>query len=239
MRRWRNGAAAAVATLAVAMVGCAGGGQPVESGAGSAGTAQVLGVSTTPGPDAGAAPTLRHDLISISEVRQHQAFGFDLREVPLVDPSKWDVTVVTGACGARISSPFQPGQDSRVFFSTVSLIVETSAPWDDKAKATFAAAQADLTTGCPSFADPTAFGAPVQLTGTVDLGRVGTERLGWTQSVAATGRTAMRQVALVHDESRLVMLAAVVSPAGPTERFAELAQAAFAPGAVGTPATEK
>jgi len=222
----------ALATLAFAMVGCAGGGQSLESGPGAAGSADerahVLGASTTPGstpPEAG----MRQDLLEVAEVRPFQAFGFDIRQVPIVDKGKWDVTVLRGGCGVALPTPFTPGDDTRVFFSTVALMVETTAPWDESAKAFFAAAQRDLVIGCPAFEDPSAFGAQVVLSSSVDLADWGTDRIGWTQTIAGTERTALRQVALVHDDERLVMLAVVTSPPTPMGNFEALAKVAFAP----------
>jgi hypothetical protein len=232
MRRWRNGAAVVLATLALATVSCAGGGQSVVgSGTGTTGppdgTAHVRGASTTPGSVAPTELGLRHDLMKVAEVRPFQAFGYDIRQVPLVDPGKWDVTVLRGPCGATLSTPFTPGDDTRIFFSTVALLVETTAAWDDRAAAFFEAAQRDMKVGCAGFDDPSAFGARVVLTAMVDLDPYGRERVGWTQTIAGTERTGLRQVALVHDDDRLLMLAVVTSPPAPPDVFTQLANAVF------------
>jgi len=189
--------------------------------------AHVLGASTTPGSVAPAVEPLRHDLLKVTEVRPFTAFGFDIREVPLVDPGKWDVTVLRGPCGATLATPFTPGADTKIFFSTVALMVETEAPWDDEAASFFAAAQRDLNVGCAGFDDASAFGARVVLTSMVDLHGYGQERVGWTQTIAGAERTGLRQVALVHDGDRLVMLAVVTSPPAPPDNFERLANVAF------------
>ena len=214
----------------------------MDSGPGAAASAEsahVLGASTTPGSEAGATATMRHDLLEVAEVRPFQAFGYDIRAVPLVDPAKWDVTVLKGACGATLSTPFTPGESTRIFFSTVALMVETTTPWDDRAKAFFEAADHDRKIGCAGFDDASAFGARVVLTSMIELGDYGTERIGWTQTIAGTERTGLRQVALVHDDERLTMLAVVTAPPAPPDNFTRLAGVEFAPAAEAAPPTTR
>ncbi len=160
-----------------------------------------------------AVPPMRTDLLRVDEVRPLIAFGFDIREQPVLDAKQFNLTTLRGPCGATVTTPFPRDSGFRVFRSTISLIVESSAEPGVPAATTFVdQLAADMHPPCPPFEEQVGNGAAstVELVGPLALPAVGEQRVGWEQKVSGPdGTTGYRYIVVVRRGGAVVLLAAL------------------------------
>jgi hypothetical protein len=228
LRRWSDRAwrvPVAMVLLGAAAAGCVGVTSPEEVGTGAGRAARTM--ETAP-------MHLRGDLMDVSEVRNLVALGFDMRDQPVLGPDQFDVTHITGPCGASIPTPYSADSGFKVFRSTVALVVEDIAePGPDAARGFLDAVSADAHPGCPPFDAPvvasaatappgsgsggTAAGATVHVEpkGLVDVSSIGEQRVAWSEQRTAPGggpdAVSERDMLVARQGGRVTMVAVIAS----------------------------
>jgi hypothetical protein len=167
-------------------------------------------------PRAGSA--IRGDLLAIDEIRKIQAFGYDVREQPVLDKT-FSLTTVRGPCGTSVPAPFSSDKGYKVFKSTITLVVEAITETSVEPATDFVySLKADLRPGCAPFTEQIGSEGPpskVAFVDELDLSAAGAQRVAWEQTVTAPDGTVQnRYTAAVRGGGR-VMLVVVLS----NERF--------------------
>ncbi len=198
-----------ITLVSAASLGACAGGTENTDGASSVGSAARVAATSV--------PPIRADLLRVDEVRPFIAFGFDIREQPVLDAKQFNLATLRGPCGAMVTTPFPRDTGFRVFRSTISLIVESAAdPGTPAATAFVDGLAADQHEGCPAFEEQVgnAASAKVELVGPLALPAVGDQRIGWEQRVAGPdGTTGYRYVVVVRQQGAVLLLAALTKEA--------------------------
>jgi hypothetical protein len=217
---WDSGLALMIAVLVVGGVLLGGCGDP------------GLAVKPTADTQPKAGSAIRSDLLAIDEIRKIQAFGYDVREQPVLDKT-FSLTTLRGPCGTSVPAPFASDKGYKVFKSTITLVVEAIAdPGVDPATDFVYSLQADLRSGCAPFTEQIGSEGPpskVAFVEELDLSAAGAQRVAWEQTVTAADATVQnRYTAAVRGGGR-VMLVVVLS----NERFDKSALATLVDQATG------
>lgn len=207
----------------------------VAAGCGSSGTGDpVPATSVVLTPAEAEAALLR-----IDQLRPQYAFGYDLREVPVLDPADVSLIALYGPCGSLHKTSFLTEGAHRVFRSTISLLVEVVAqPGEEPATRLLDSLAAELVPGCAAF-DEQVGGevSTIELVDEVPLPALGDQRLAWSQQVTAPdGTVGYRVMVVLRDGGRLVVATVLLAAPIPPEAIAQLATTmalqAFGPDAV-------
>ncbi len=221
----RMGVAIALVSVVAILGACSGADEPVPEPP----TGSSTDLRPPPSPGGQDPADLADELLGIDDVRPLPAFGLDTREQPVLDPQQFTLGTLHGPCGATVQTPFAAGS-SRVFRSTVSLVVEAVAePGADEAAAFVEELRADAVPGCAAFEEQLGAAEPSTLTlaSMLDLSALGDAAIGWTQEVtASTGRVGYRAVLVAADADRLWLLAVLSPNPIPTADLVGLGQVA-------------
>lgn len=178
-------------------------------------------------------------LVTVDQVRPLYGFGFDIREVPVLDPADVSLIALYGPCGTLHKTSYLTEGAHRVFHSTISLVVEVVAqPGEPTATGLLDSLAGEVHEGCPSFTEQVGgASSTVELIGAVDLPELGDQRLAWSQQVTAPdGEVGYRVVAVLREGPRLVVATVLLTSPIPPEAIADLATVmaltAFGPEAV-------
>lgn len=214
---WRLVAATAVAALCT-MTSCAG----TDEGAPASTLAPATTVFTRE------AATAR--LLALDDLRKIYVLGFDTREQPVLDPKQFALDSLRGPCGGVIDTRFLSEGALRVFRSTVALVIEVLAhPGEAAGRDLLDRLRRDARERCAAFEEQLgASGASrVTFAGTVAIGSVGDDRIGWHQTVVAPdGREGHRYEVVARHGGRVLVLVVLATAVVPDDRIEELARLA-------------